>query len=234
MTGPDIPPRDDNDEDGNGDRDQDGAPLDNLQNNIPDPNDPDTLVNRQRRLLGQRGIEEYEEDVDLTNPVTGETYQEVTVLPYCKSGHPITELHNTYRCVSCDDLACEACKITLSHRIYCPECVEQHYSLTRSVYAALYLLEKDGITPNDLVNIQEINAGEITVTVDETLPILLDHNYLRTADAGENEVAIYNEDTVSPIGKEALYAGGQLYDDDEDIENMKERLRIQQVANNGR
>lgn len=184
------------------------------------------------KRLGQRGTDVLEHERKTVDPETMEQGTDVTLLPFCNCGDPITELNDVYRCCRCDDIACSNCRIRLTRRSYCPTCAAHEYNVSKPVFIALYLLENNELTAADLF--QHHIADTATAT-------LLEHNYLQIdtavhepGDTDDSALTIDADEPLSVAGKEALHVGEQLYSDDEDVSRLMEDLTIQQVANNGR
>lgn len=196
----------------------------------PDPVTDSVFDKETIKRLGQRGTDVIEHERKRVNPDTMEQGKDVTLLPFCNCGDPITDLDDVYRCCRCDDVACSNCRIHLTRRNYCPTCAIHEYDVSKAVFLSLYLLDAN-----------EIVVDVIRQLPDTTVPTLLEHNYLQVDTAGnvgpfteDGTLAIEPDDPLSVAGKEALHVGEQLYSDDEDVTQLMEELTIQQVANNGR
>ena len=210
---------------------------------MPDHNDitAETAFDKETiKRLGQRGSAVLEHERKTTDLEDMNEQVDVTIVSFCTCGTPVAEIGDAYRCHRCDRICCTVCRIKLAQRTSCPTCAEQAYNLSKQVFLTLYLLDESIISTGDLFTTTTTDAGQVTVTVDTTVPTLLDHNYLRIespdnpAPNATEAAAISTDDPLSVAGKEALHLGEQLYSDDPDVEALKDQLEIQQVANHER
>lgn len=181
---------------------------------------PDEFVKEYIKRFGERGaldVERTLKRVDLDTLT--EEIEEVCQI-FCNCGAPIKEqddYYQVYRCASCNNLSCQLCVIRHSRNHYCPTCLKVGF-LDKHSYLALLLIDHRLLTPDDLVTVETFADEPIEVTVDPAAETLFEADYL-TDDGG-----------LTPQGKEALAIGHQLFGEDDDIQSVRQRIRIQEVA----
>ena len=190
-----------------------------------DPETDDTFNKETTRRIGDPDASIVDRAATTTDVGTMNQQTDVVIHP-CKCGNTEQELSVISQCSRCTQKCCPQCRITISRRIYCPDCAEQAFRLNKAVFIALYLLDTTELDDTDLFQQVEHTAAAT----------LLERNYIQI-EAGIDEdgaLAINTDNPLSVAGKEALHVGEQLYSDDEDVEQFITDLKIQQVANNGR
>lgn len=139
---------------------------------------------------------------------------------FCVCGAPLTgSKEEVYRCSSCDILCCHRCEVEISYSHLCPECAARDYRVDKGVFQLLLLVDHDLITLEDLVTVEELPGDLTEIRVDEAATILVEHGFISDDDS-----------SLTPTGRESLHVGAQIWGDDPDIRELKQNIRVKQVA----
>lgn len=185
------------------------------------PDDTD-FTKKTVKKFGARGSPVFEQEQKTTDLDDLEERIEQTTVPFCTCGAPISGTPEVYRCCDCELICCQRCVILQSRRHYCPMCAQRRFALDKRTFLSLVFLDHDRLTPADLVDLTTDPAGQVTaIEIDTAATALVEQDYLT------------DDGALSPMGKEALHVGQQLYGDDGDIQAVMDRLRLQEVVNRG-
>lgn len=172
---------------------------------------------RQKRF-GERGNPIFEREQQTTD-VEEMKERTVETFGFCYCGDPITDRSDVYRCVACDLICCQSCRVQITNQTFCSTCVQQGYDLNKQTFLQLYLVSKDLVSVEDLIEIRTGPDGDVLdLEIDEAVTPLLVNGYLA------------EDESLTPFGQEALEAGRQLYGDDNDIAQIMQEVRIEEVA----
>lgn len=172
---------------------------------------------RQRRL-GQRGNPIFQRETETTD-LDDMRERSVEEVGACYCGRPVTE-ESIRRCVACNLVCCESCEVIVRRRVFCQTCAEQGFGLDKPVFINLHLIDQGAITARDLVQIDVDETGEpVEVRINETARPLIENGY------------ITDEGSLTQRGREALHIGRQLFGADDDVQQLMQDMRIEEVAN---
>jgi hypothetical protein len=180
----------------------------------------DEFVKEYVKRFGERGALDVEQTLKQVDLDTLTEHTEEVCQVFCNCGAPLKAVDDTYpvyRCASCDNLSCQLCVIRHSRYHYCPTCLKFGF-LDKHAYLALLLIDHDLMAPDELVTIETFGEEPVEVTVDPAANTLLEADY------------IAEDENLTPQGKEALAIGHQLFGEDADIQSVRHRIRIQEVA----
>lgn len=197
-----------------------------------DTENPNEYDKHTVRRFGQRGSPIIEEEQETTDLESMDKEVDETMFSFCNCGAAHTVVDEIYRCCSCDRFCCCRCRILIRRYNYCPDCVQQEYGIDKTAFKALYLLDKGILDPDDLLATETVGDEVVAITVNNAADTLIEQNYLQTGDGHpvDDIEGLDTGDVLSSKGEEALHAGDQLFGDDPDIEKMKERVRIERIA----
>jgi hypothetical protein len=192
---------------------------------MPDDIDPEVDIGSGEytketvKTFGERGVpvaEQTEEMTDLESlrKVVAEVDQ-----PICTCGAPITESASVYRCCGCEVICCARCEVRWSRQSYCPGCAESEWAMNKRTFFALVFIANGRMGPDELITVETVDEDPVEITVDPAATAIQDNGYI-SADG-----------SLSPAGKEALAVGKRLYSEDDDVETVLTRQRIEEVAN---
>lgn len=212
----------------------DDHPLDDI-----DAQDPNTFTKEQTIQFGTRGADVWEREETETDLESMTESVEITSISFCNCGisNRINENQQPYRCCSCERIACSECVIEIRRYHYCPDCVQQAYGIDRTTYKALYLLEENVRTVDDLLETDVAEDQVITVRIDDAADTLLDRGYIRTDHDDEDDhrrseaATVDNDRALSAEGREALHIGDELFGNDPDVQELKDEVEYLQAAN---
>ena len=170
-----------------------------------------------QRRVGERGNAIFERTKETTDiDEMQEKTVETTGTCYC--GRPIMDREQVRRCVSCDLLVCQSCQVVVRRQIICQTCAEQGYGLDKETFLTLYLLDKDLVAADQLVEVATAADGTpIEVRIDVAARPLFERGY------------IDEDGSVSLQGKEAIQVGRQLFES-EDVTQVIRDAEIRRVA----
>lgn len=183
----------------------------------------DEFTKKTRKKFGERGNLFFDEAVKTTNLDDLSELEQETKIAFCTCGTPLlVETVDVYRCVECPELCCRHCRVSLSRYNYCPVCARQRFGVDKRTFLSLVFIDHHLMDPEELIRVAADPAGEvIDIEIDPGAGTLLEHDYLT------------NDGRLTPTGKEALYVGHQLYDDDADVQGVLERIHLAEVVNGG-
>lgn len=179
----------------------------------------ETYTVHEEKRYGQRGSETAYELHEETDPETMTKRRVETVTANCECGRATIKKENVYRCVRCDQRACPHCEIRWSKQTFCPSCAKEKWSVYKPTFYALWFVDKDVTNVEDWIDIEFQDEEAVEIAVDHRAAILQDRGYIE------------EDGSLSPEGREALSVGEAVYSDDDDVEALENKHRIQKVAN---
>lgn len=180
----------------------------------------DAYRKQRVRRYGARGSEmrasEYEEqDLDSLEKRVVEVDD-----GFCVCGSPLTgDKEEVYRCSSCDTLCCHRCQVEISLMHLCPECAARDFRVDKTVFQLLLLADHGIIPVEGMVEVEVLAGGITEVRVDEATTLLSDRGFVSV-----------EEGVLTPTGREAFHVADQIWGEDSDVQELKQRIRVAEVV----